>query len=233
MAERITYGAEGGIATITMDDGKVNALSTAMLTDLGAALDRAEQDASAVVLAGRDGVFSAGFDLKTLQGGGPEAAAMLRAGFELAHRILSFPRPVVGACTGHAIAMGAFLLLSADLAIGAAGADHTIRANEVAIGLPVPATAIEICRVKLTPRAMQRALVLAEPFGGESAVAAGFLDTLTDRGVMREAHDTAVRLAALDMGAVTATKLRLRDERLRALRAAIEAENPLPQVGMR
>jgi enoyl-CoA hydratase len=223
MVERVSYRCDSGIATVVMDDGKVNALSPAMIADIGAAFERAEHEASVVVLAGRDGVFSAGFDLKTLRGGGPQSAEMLRAGFELAYRMLSFPRPIVGACTGHAIAMGAFLLLSTDLAIGEAGADHTIRANEVAIGLPVPAPAIEICRVKLTPSALHRALVLAEPFNGQSAVAAGFLDALTERGVLGEAHETAARLASLDLGAVAATKLRLRDERLRALRAAIDA----------
>jgi enoyl-CoA hydratase len=98
------------IATITIDDGKVNALSLAVLTELNAALDQAEQDDAVVILARRDGVFSAGFDLPVLRGTGPDALAMLRAGLELAARLLAFPRPVVIACTGHVVAMGVFLL---------------------------------------------------------------------------------------------------------------------------
>src|SRR4051812_25889383 len=102
----ITEGTRDGVATITMDDGKVNALSLPMQSQLGAALDRAlATDAAAVVLAGRPGVFSAGFDLPTLQAGGEDAIAMLQGGFVLAERLLTFPRPVIVACPGHVIAM--------------------------------------------------------------------------------------------------------------------------------
>src|SRR6266567_6223635 len=110
----VSYRLEGSVATITMDDGKVNCLSMRMLTELNAALDRAMADRAVVVLTGRPGVFSAGLDLPVLRAGGAAAFAMLRAGFELAARILSFPAPVLVACTGHAVAMGAFLLLSGD-----------------------------------------------------------------------------------------------------------------------
>src|SRR5260370_24473285 len=136
----ISYRLDDTIATITIDDGKVNALSLTVLTDLNAALDRAEQDQAVVVLAGREGVFSAGFDLPVLRGGGPDALAMLRAGFETAARLLAFPRPVVIACTGHAVAMGVFLLLCGDYRVGATG-PYQISANEVAIGLTMPRAA--------------------------------------------------------------------------------------------
>ena len=75
----VTYDAADGVATITMDDGKVNVLSLGMLTEINAALDRAVADRAVVVLAGRDGVFSAGFDLGVLRGGGSRATAMVRA----------------------------------------------------------------------------------------------------------------------------------------------------------
>src|SRR3954454_14120047 len=132
-----------------MDDGKVNALSIDMLDDLNAALDRAEADEAIVVLTGRGDVFCAGFDLGVLTGDGGAAVPMLRAGFELAHRVLSYRRPVIVACSGHAIAMGAFLLLSADYRIGVAGAAHKYTSNEVAIGLTMPRAAIAICRPAL------------------------------------------------------------------------------------
>src|SRR5579863_5259475 len=114
MGGPVTYTRRGSVATIAMDDGKVNALSPAMLAELAAAFDQAATDNAVVVLAGRDGIFSAGFDLRVLTGGGPDAVPMLQAGFRLAERMLSFPAPVVIACTGHAIAMGVFLVLSAD-----------------------------------------------------------------------------------------------------------------------
>src|SRR5258706_13715503 len=112
MEHRVRYLVDGAVATITMDDGKVNVLSSAMLGEINAALDRAEADADVVVLSGRPGVFSAGFDLPVLRERGEAAGSMLKAGFDLAERLLSFPAPVVIACSGHAIAMGAFLVLS-------------------------------------------------------------------------------------------------------------------------
>ena len=106
MGTLVTYRLRDSVATITMDDGKVNALSLAMLTELGAALDRAAADRAVVVLTGREGVFSAGFDLPVLRAGGTEAADLLHAGFDLAARLLAFPTLVLVACTGHAVAMG-------------------------------------------------------------------------------------------------------------------------------
>ena len=114
MSGLVTYELRDSIATIVMDDGKVNALSLEMLGAVNGALDRAVSDAAVVVLTGREGIFSAGFDLKVLRGGGADAGAMLLGGFELAVRLLAFPTPVVVACTGHAVAMGVFLLLSGD-----------------------------------------------------------------------------------------------------------------------
>ncbi len=225
MGTLVTYQLEGPVATATMDDGKVNVLSVAMQGEINAALDQAEADGAVLVLSGRPGVFSAGFDLATLRGGGPDAGKMLGGGFDLAERLLSFPRPVVIACTGHAIAMAVFLLLSGDYRVGAAGA-FKLQANEVAIGLPLPMPAVEISRQRLTPAAFNRALILAEPFApNDDAVAAGFLDWVVPADeVLEVARKTAETLAALDMDAHAATKLRVRGEALRALRAAIEAD---------
>lgn len=225
MGSLVSYAVADGVATVTMDDGKVNALSPAMLAELGAALDRAEADGAAVVLAGRPGVFSAGYDLKVLRGGGDEAAAMLRSGFELGARMLAFPAPLVVACTGHAVAMGSFLLLCADVRIGAEG-DFRIVANEVAIGLALPGAAIEICRQRLAPAVLGRALGLAETFSPTTAVAAGFLDrTVAAAQLAAEAQAAAAAVAALDRQAHATTKLRVRGPALDAIRAEIEAGN--------
>src|SRR5690606_39192132 len=117
----VAYDLADGVATLTMDDGKVNAISPAMLAALDTALDRAEADGAIVVLAGRSGVFSAGFDLKTLGARDKAAADLARGGFALTSRLVSFPAPVIGACTGHAVALGALLLAACDYRIGASG----------------------------------------------------------------------------------------------------------------
>lgn len=225
MTEPLSYDLHDSIATIVMDDGRVNALSLPMLQSIDAAFERARSEgAAAVVLAGREGRFSGGFDLATLRGGGPDALAMLRGGFELAEKLLSFPRPVVIACTGHAIAMGVFLLLSGDYRIGAAG-DFKIHANEVAIGLPMPRAAVEICRQRLAPAHFNRAVILAEPYTPEDAVAAGFLDRVVPPADVRAAAQSqAGELAKLNMDAHAISKLRARDSALKALHAAIEED---------
>lgn len=226
MTNRVTYELVDSIATITMDDGKVNSLSGAMLAEINAALDQAEADGSVVLLTGRAGVFTAGFDLAVLRDGGPDAVAMLRGGMDLAHRVLSFPAPVVAACSGHAIAMGAFLLLSADYRIGMTGSSHKITANEVAIGLTLPRAAVEICRQRLAPAHFQRALNLAELYTPDAAVDAGFLDTVVpEHQLLEAAVATAKLMSGLDRAAHAATKLRTRGLALVALRDAIESDH--------
>lgn len=224
MQSLISYQLADSVATITMDDGKVNALSLRMITEINRALDQALDDAAVVVLAGRPGVFSAGFDLPVIRAGGPAATSMLRAGFDLAERVLSYPRPVVIACTGHAIAMGVFLLLSGDYRVGAAG-PYKITANEVAIGLTMPRAAVEICRQRLTPAHFNRATTLAEPFEPDSAVDAGFLDRACEPADFWDAvHGIAGELAKLDADAHNATKLRARKAALAAVHDAIAAD---------
>src|SRR6185436_8381818 len=188
MAPRVDYRQHDGIAEIRMDDGKVNALSLEMFGELGAAFDRAKADRATVVLAGRPGIFSAGFDLAVLRAGGPAATEMVRTGFELAERILTFPTPVVVACTGHAIAMGVFLVLAGDYRIGAQGA-YQLGANEVAIGITMPRFGVEICRQRLAPAHFSRAVALAEMYAPDDAVVAGFLDrAVADSAVVPAAH---------------------------------------------
>lgn len=221
----IEYARRDAVAVITMDDGKVNALGPPMLVALGAAFDRAERDdARAVVLAGRPGRFSAGFDLRVLNAGGPDAEGMLRSGFRLAERLLRFPQPVVIACTGHALAMGAFLLCSGDHRVGAAG-DFAIQANEVAIGLTMPLAGLAILRHRLTPSAFDRAVGLAERFTPETAAPAGFLDEVVAADVVvARACELAGSLTRLDPVAHVGTKLRARANVLADIAAGIVDE---------
>jgi enoyl-CoA hydratase len=225
MTALVSYQLKDSIATIAMDDGKANAFSSAMQGELKAALDQALADKAIVVLTGRPGMFCAGFDLPTLMGGGTKAVDMLTGGFEIAEKLLTFPKPVIIACGGHALAMGVFLGMCGDYCIGADGA-YKIGANEVAIGLTMPRAAIEICRARLAPAHFNRAMMTSEIYKPADAVAAGFLDRVVEPSeVLNEAQGTAARFAKLNMNAHQGTKMLVRGPMLKALRIAIEADN--------
>jgi enoyl-CoA hydratase len=225
-ASVVGYELDGGIATLRLDDGKANALSVETLRALHEGLDRAEGDGAVVLLAGREGRFSAGFDLGVFAAGGPPVLEMLRLGATFAARLLAFPAPVVIACTGHAVAAGTFPLLAADVRIGADG-PFRLGLNEVQIGLTVPWFAIELARHRLAPAAFDAAVVGATMHTPESAVTAGFLDAVVPPSeVLGVAREHAERVAALNRDAHAATKLRARGRVIEAVEAAIESEFP-------
>ena len=218
MSDIVSYEVVDGIAVITMDDGKANAVSSALQEGVNNALDRAETDGLAVVLTGRPGFFSAGFDLKTLAASGQPAVDMLNGGIELAIRLLSFPRPVIIASPGHAIAMGVFLSLCGDYRIGVDGPYRYV-ANEVAIGMAMPFSTIEILRQRVTPAALTRSVLLSEVFTPANAVANGFLDeVVAPEELMPRALEFAKSLSALDATAHAVSKKRLRVGVLAAMR---------------
>ncbi len=224
MADLATYELEGKIATIAMDDGKVNAFSIAMLKEVLAAFDQAEGDGAVVVFTGREKYFSAGFDLKVFSERPQEIVEMLTLGARLSERILSFPTPVLVACSGHAIAAGTFPPLAADLRIGVEG-DYRLGLNEVKIGLTVPLYVVELARQRLTPKDYNRSLVTAAMYGPEEAVGAGLLDRVVPPQELRDASlAAATELAELNMDAHAATKERVRGAALAALREAIQME---------
>ncbi|ORB59187.1 crotonase/enoyl-CoA hydratase family protein [Mycobacterium persicum] len=223
MSGPVTYTHDETIAVIRMDDGKVNVIGPAMQQALNEAIDQADRDnVGALVIAGNHRVFSGGFDLKVLTSGEVQPAIdMLRGGFELAYRLLSYPKPVVMACTGHAIAMGAFLLTSGDHRVAAHA--YNIQANEVAIGMTIPYAALEIMKLRLTPSAYQQAAGLAKTFFGETALVAGFIDEIAlPEVVLSRAEEAAREFAGLNQQAHAATKLRARADALKSMRAAID-----------
>jgi enoyl-CoA hydratase len=224
MTELASYELEGRIASIAIDDGKVNAFSIPMLEAIHAALDQAEADDAVVILGGREKYFSAGFDLKVFQEEPERVVEMLTLGARLCERILSFPTPVLVACSGHAIAAGSFLPLAADLRIGVDG-PFKLGLNEVQIGLTVPLFVVELARQRLAPVHFNRALVTATMYDPHEAVAAGFLDRVVSAKELRGvSHEAAEQLATLDPDAHKATKLRVRADALEAVRAAIDTE---------
>ena len=222
MSDAISYEQDAGVATVTLDDGKVNALGVPVLEALHAHLDRAEADGDAVVLTGRTGMFSAGFDLKTFAAGGAELLRMLELGSTLCERILGFPRPVVIAASGHAMAAGAFLLLAADVRIGAEG-DFRVGLNETQIGLTLPWSVIEVARYRIPPSHREAAIVAGTIYGPRDAIAPGFLDrVVAPDAVLASAQEEAARLGAFDPGAYAGNKLRLRGPAVEAVRAGTQ-----------
>jgi enoyl-CoA hydratase len=232
MTELTTYELEGRIATITMDDGKVNAFSIPMLQAVHGAFDQAERDGAIVVLTGRENYFSAGFDLKVFAGGDVnQVIEMLTLGATLAERILGFATPVITACSGHTIAAGAFMPLAADLRIGIEGS-FRIGLNEVKIGLTVPWFVVELARQRLQPAHFNRAVVSATMYSPPEAITAGFLDRVVPADQLRAASlDAAATLAELNPQAHAATKLRARGNALKAIRSAIETELTIENFG--
>jgi enoyl-CoA hydratase len=214
-----------GVATIRLDDGKANALSPRLLADLDGALDRAEADAKAVLLIGRPGRFSAGFDLKSMQEGPEAARDLVRRGAELALRIYEFPVPVVMACTGHALAMGAILLMAGDVRVGTEG-DFKIGLNEVSIGMPVPVFATELARDRLSRRQFTRAVCHATVYAPQGAVEAGFLDEVAMPPDVIEVavHRTRQLAQTLDPSAFRATRINARHATVRYVRDTLDAD---------
>src|SRR5439155_141247 len=193
MPDLATYSRSGPIATITMDDGKANVMSLAMLNALHAAFDEAERDKTVPILKARGKHFSGGFDLNVFaKGSAEDQYLMLKAGAELALRLLSFPLPVVAACHGNAFPMGAFLVLSSDHRIAAEG-NYRIGMNEVAIGLTVPRFAIEIARQRLTPAYFSRVVMTSEMLGPAEALTAGFFDRVVPADELERGADEAAR----------------------------------------
>ena len=217
----VTLDFDGPVATLTMDDNKRNALSPSMFDEIYAALERVESKGAAVVITGREGVLSAGFDLKVMKAGGVQAVKMLRSGSGLSARRLSFPTPVVIASPGHAYALGAFMVLSGDYRFGVPG-PYTYVANEVAIGLPLPRVACEVLRLRLNPAARERAVTLSEPFTPEQALEVGFSDALVPpERLLAAARDKASALLELDPEAHAVSKKRLRSETRKNIRRAL------------
>lgn len=221
MMKFVRYDLQEQVATIRLDDGKRNALSPDVLREIYQAFDQAESDGATVVLTGREDVFSAGFDLKVMRRGGIDALRMLRLGYSLTARVMRYPHPVIVACTGHSLAMGVFLMLSADYVLGSRG-DFKIAANEVAIGMTMPRVAAATLRNRLNPAAFQRAVTLAEYFDPESALAAGFFDELvaTD-DLMSRAQALATAALELDTHAHTVSKRRIRKKLIRTIRLSV------------
>lgn len=218
MPDHGTYEIVDDVAVLSMDDGKANAFSPDMIATVNRLLDRAENEAKAVVLTGRDGIYSGGFDLRVIRGDDPQAAVDMRlGGTRLMMRLYGLPLPLVIAASGHAIALGAFCLLTGDYRIGTAG-DFRIGLNETSIGMSLPPFGLMLARERLSKRYLTRATMAATMFSSAEAKDAGFLDEVVPKEDLTEtALDVASSYLSLDGAAYASVKQGLRGESIAAV----------------
>lgn len=219
----MNYELSNNIVTLTIDDGKANVVGQNFLDEINAGLDRAEQEKSgAVIIKGREGMFSGGFDLGEFKKGPEQGMAMVGRGFQLLVRLYSFPLPLVAACTGHGIAMGAFIIMACDSRVGTRG-DFKMSLPETAIGMELPPILLELTASRISRRHMTRVALQSEVYTPETAVDAGFIDEVVDPTELdARTMAIALQLAQLPQGQYAANKLSVRAHTLKAMRDSIE-----------
>lgn len=221
MTNLVTLQIDNKVATLTLNNGKVNAISHQVIDEMNQALDSAEQQQAVVLITGQAGMLSAGYDLSVMRGSMSAAMQLVEQGSRLSRRLLAFPYPVLVACSGHAVAKGAFLLLSADYRIGVEG-KFKIGLNEVAIGMTMHHAGVELARARLSPVFFNRAVILAEMMSPHEAVTAGFLDkVVSEEEFMPMTAMIAQAMTKLDMQSHYQTKLKARADLLAVLDEAI------------
>ena len=208
MSDKIaTLTSKDDISIITLDDGKANVFSPKMIQDVNECLDKVPTESGALIITGRDGMFSAGFDLKIISSGNIQATMdMSLSGFKLLSRIFSFPRPILAACSGHGIALGTFLLCCCDYRIGVKG-DYMIGANEMRTNMVIPIPILELISHRVTASHKYRAILGAEMYSIQDGVEAGLIDEIVDsKDLMEAAMLKAKDLASMGHPSYTLTK---------------------------
>jgi enoyl-CoA hydratase len=214
---------KNNVMIITLDDGKANVISHGLLDELVPVLESAKAEVKAVLLTGRTGLFSAGFDLKEFQKGPAQAKALVSRGYDLLYRLYGFPLPLVSACSGHGIGLGAFILLASDTRFGAAG-DFKISLPETAISMELSPLLIELASARISRRHITRAAVQSENYDPDLAVDAGFLDAVVSAEVLLEtAFAAAETLSNLPSEYYAKNKLRARASSLELMAKHLEA----------
>jgi enoyl-CoA hydratase len=223
MSDRIaTLTSKDDISIITLDDGKANVFSPKMIQDVNECLDKVPTESGAIIITGREGMFSAGFDLKIISAGDIQATMdMTLSGFKLLSRIFSFPRPILAACSGHGIALGTFLLCCCDYRVGVKG-DFMIGANEMRTNMVIPIPILELISYRVSASHKYRAILGAEMYSIESGVEAGLIDEVVDpENLMETAMLKAKDLATMGHPSYTLTKELLIREPLQKINNAI------------
>jgi enoyl-CoA hydratase len=199
---------DAGVAVLTLDLGRGNAIDHAFIEALEAALDAAlAEGARAVVLTGRGKVFCGGLDLVTLAAyDHAEMARFVDAFDDCFRKVLAYPRPVVAAVNGHALAGGAILAFACDHRVAQPG-PFFLGLNEVELGISFPAGAFEIARRSVPERSIGAVLLEGRRFSPEEALAAGLVHALApEGGALAAATAQAARFAAGGVEAVADVK---------------------------
>jgi|TARA_Y200000002_G_C22621317_1_gene638305 enoyl-CoA hydratase len=208
MSEKIaTFKKEEDISIITLDDGKANVFSSEMSQQVNDCLDQVETEKGCLIITGKEGMFSAGLDLKTIQSGDMEKILdMSSSAFKLLARIFSFPRPVIAACSGHGIALGTFLICCCDYRIGIKG-DFMLGANEMRTNMVIPTPILELIKFRVNNSHKYRAVLGAEMYTLEKAKEAGLMDDVVNpEDLMQAAMEKAKDLATMGHPSYTLTK---------------------------
>ena len=208
MSEKIaTIKKEDDISIITLDDGKANVFSPEMSNQLNACLDQVDTESGCLIITGREGMFSAGLDLKIIQSGDVDRIVeMSSSAFKLLARIFSFPRPVIAACSGHGIALGTFLICCCDYRIGIKG-DFMLGANEMRTNMVIPTPILELIKFRVNDSHKYRAVLGAEMYNFNQAQEAGLIDDIVEiDNLMTAAKDKAKDLATMGHPSYTMTK---------------------------
>ncbi len=217
----LTYEQHGKVAHLLLDDGKANAVGHDFIAAVNEGLDKAQADADACVLQGRDGKFSAGFDLTEIQKGPTYASALVGKGAQMLLRMFTFPQPLVAACSGHAVAAGAFMLLACDTRIGIEG-NFKLGLNETAIGMTLPEFGHQLAVSRLLPSALTASYIQAQLFSPQDAAAIGFLDkVVAPADLQTSALEAATALAQLPGQAYAANELDIRRDAIAAIRSSL------------
>ncbi|MCY3890673.1 MAG: crotonase/enoyl-CoA hydratase family protein [bacterium] len=229
----VSYELNGDVAVVGLDDGKVNVLTHEVIAALHESLDRAESEAKAVVMAGRAGKFTAGFDLKVMQSGPEAARDLFRAGMDLFVRLYEFPLPVVAACTGHAFAAGAIWLMCCDVRIGA-DLNTKIGLNETAIGMVLPNSVVALARDRLSPRHVHSSVLLARLYSPQDATDVGFLDWVVAEDDLEEAAvaEAAGLAEGLSLKAFAGTRRVIRGPVVQSIREMLDHDTRSFTVGL-
>lgn len=225
MSDLLTYTLSDDVATIQLDDGKANAFSNAMFDDVNAAMDQAEDEAKIIVLRGKEGIFSAGYNLKELMLGGETAVNLVRRGSEFAVRMMETPKPIICVGDGHIVALGAFIFLAADYRIGKNGA-FQVGLPETAKGLPMHNFGRELAFPRLNHRYFSRAFINGEMFAPDQSVDVGYLDQAVD-DVDAEIEKAIAFFKSVSLPAFAINKPRGHQTLLPVLKQAIEDDMTL------
>ena len=224
MADSIaTLSQENDISIIKLDDGKANAFSYEMLSQVNELLIKVSRDSGALVITGREGLFSGGFDLKTLATGDMEKITkMVQLGYRLLLELFSFDRPIIAAVSGHSIALGLFVTCSADYRIAIDG-KYVCQANEVRNNMDIPLQIMEILKARVNKKYFYPAVYHSDVYSVQESVEVGYIDeVVSEDQFMKRVMEKAKELATLPHPFYANTKKTAQDDIRQKIADAID-----------